>query len=120
MSVTTPINIEQLQYELKDYPDVLFTKYLINELKYGFNTGFKILPEHSIECKNLVSAILQPQCVTSLIDNEVSKEYFCGPFKNIPFKHFCINPIGIAEGKYSKKKRLIVDLSAPHEDETNP
>lgn len=27
-----------------------------------------------------------------------------------------INPIGIAEGKYSKKKRLIVDLSSPHQD----
>ena len=31
-----------------------------------------------------------------------------------------VNPIGVAEGKYSNKKRLIVDLSAPHNDSQNP
>ena len=30
-----------------------------------------------------------------------------------------LNPIGVAEGKYSKKKRLIVDLSAPHDNPNN-
>ena len=50
----------------------------------------------------------------------MNKGYVCGPFVNIPFKQFRINPVGVAEGKYSKKKRLIVDLSAPHDDENNP
>jgi hypothetical protein len=28
-----------------------------------------------------------------------------------------VSPIGIVEGKYSGKKRLIVDLSSPHDSE---
>ncbi|CAG2208382.1 unnamed protein product [Mytilus edulis] len=70
------------------------------------------------QCKHLLSAISQP--VNSLIDTEIQKGYLFGPFDNIPYKHFRINPIEVAEGKYSKKKRLIVDLSAPHDDELNP
>ena len=87
------------------------------KLKHGFHTGLRSLPDFSIECKNLLSAISQPECVNSLIDTEIQKGYLCGPFDNIPYKHFRINPIGVAEGKFSKKKRLIVDLSAPHDDE---
>lgn len=45
---------------------------------------------------------------------------FNGPFRDIPYTTYRINPVGVAEGKYSKKKRLIVDLSAPHEDIENP
>ena len=37
----------------------------------------------------------------------------------MPFNIYRTNPIGVAEGKYSKKKRLIVDLSAPHNDKNN-
>ncbi|XP_049331184.1 uncharacterized protein LOC125799168 [Astyanax mexicanus] len=37
-----------------------------------------------------------------------------GPFSSPPFSTFRINPIGIATRKYSGKKRLIIDLSAPH------
>ena len=47
-------------------------------------------------------------------------DYLYGPFEEIPFEQYRINPIGIAEIKYSKKKRLIVDMSAPHNDEDNP
>lgn len=120
MSVYTPVNVDRLKYELNNHPDLAFTEYLIQGLSYGFHTGLQTLPEFSIECKNLVSAISQPDCVTNLIDNEIRKGYLCGPFDTIPFQHFRINPIGVAESKYSKKKRLIVDLSAPHDDELNP
>ena len=34
----------------------------------------------------------------------------------MPFPVYRVNPIGVAEGKYSNKKRLIVDLSAAHDD----
>ena len=102
------------------HPDIKFTDYLIHGLKHGFHTGLRCLPDFSIECKNLLSAMSQPESVNSLIDTEIQKGYLCGPFHNIPYEHFRINPIGVAEGKYSRKKRLIVDLSAPHDDELNP
>ena len=41
-----------------------------------------------------------------------------GPFVKSLF-FFRINPIGIATRKYSGKKRLIMDLSAPHNESTN-
>jgi hypothetical protein len=37
--------------------------------------------------------------------------------RKIPsFDNYRVSPIGVAEGKYSKKKRLILDLSAPNND----
>ncbi len=36
-----------------------------------------------------------------------------GPFTNPPFSIFRVSPIGVATRKYSNKKRLIIDLSAP-------
>ncbi|XP_040285981.1 uncharacterized protein LOC120999169 [Bufo bufo] len=37
-----------------------------------------------------------------------------GPFTSSPFSSWRTNPIGIAVHKYSNKKRMIIDLSAPH------
>ncbi len=37
-----------------------------------------------------------------------------GPFNEPPFEIFRVSPIGIATGKFSGKKRLIIDLSSPH------
>ena len=105
---------------LTNYPDLKFKSYLLNGLKHGFDTGIKRLPNISIECKNLRSTNSQSEHVSTLIDSEVSKGYLYGPFDSIPFDNFRINPIGVAESKYSKKKRLIVDLSAPHENPDNP
>ena len=43
-----------------------------------------------------------------------------GPFTQPPFDVYRINPIGLVQGKYSKKYRLIVDLSAPHNNNEHP
>ena len=72
-----------------------------------------------MECKNLVSANSQPDVTTQLIQSEVDKGFLVGPLDRMPFKIYRTNPIGVAEGKYSQKKRLIVDFSAPHNDENN-
>ena len=101
MSIFTPINVDRLELlELAEHPDSSQICYLISDFKQGFDTGIETLQEIFIECKNLLSARSQPECVTKLV---------------ISYKS-----IGIAEGNYSKKKRLVVDLSAPHDDELNP
>jgi hypothetical protein len=46
----------------------------------------------------------------------VQKGYIKGPFDAPPFSAYRVSPIGIAEGKYSDKKCLILDLSSPHND----
>lgn len=114
------MQIDILQDLLIDHPDRDFTQYLINGLRCGFYTGFKNIPNNNFECKNLKSAIQYSNSVTELLQQEVDKGYLLGPFTDIPFPHYRINPIGIAISKYSKKKRLIVDMSAPHNDLDNP
>ena len=42
-----------------------------------------------------------------------------GPFDSPPFDNYRVSPLGVAEGKYSKKKRLILDLSSPHQSENH-
>lgn len=44
----------------------------------------------------------------------MSKGYVIGPCVSPPFSLFRVNPLGVAIRKYSGKKRLILDLSAPH------
>jgi hypothetical protein len=62
------------------------------------------------ECKNNLSARVQETVVSELIDKELQKGFIYGPFTQPPFDNYRVSPIGVAEGKYSKKKRLILDL----------
>ena len=62
---------------------------------------------------NLQSAVKDPGSVYQLLGKELSKGYLIGPFDSPPFSPFRTSPIGIATSKYSGKKRLIFDLSAP-------
>ena len=66
------------------------------------------------------STIFHTEHVADLIDVELRKGYLYGPFDSIPFSEYRINPIGVVESKYSNMKRLIVDLSAPHENPEHP
>ena len=116
----TPINVNRLQKELYNYPDRNFVQYLINGLSIGFDTGLSQLPEIPLECANLQVAKQQPLDTSALIKSELDKGFLLGPYKSVPFSNFRINPIGVATGKYSGKKRLIVDLSSPHDSYKHP
>ncbi len=89
-------------------------QYTLNGFTKGFHTGIETPPTRSLICKNNYSAISQPDVVNDLLSKEVEKGYVIGPFDKPTFPTYRINPITIAESKYSKKKRLVVDLSAPH------
>ena len=111
-----PINIDKLDNYLADHPDKNFVSYLINGLTQRFDTGLKSLPSSSLECQNLLSARTQKGIVAELIQSEVNKGFISGPYEKLPFSIYRVNPLGIAESKYSGKKRLIFDLSAPDND----
>jgi Reverse transcriptase (RNA-dependent DNA polymerase) len=102
------------------HPNKTFTTFLLSGLREGFDTGISKLPEKSFECQNLRSAIRDPVSVSSLVNEELLKGYLIGPYSKPPFDHYRINPIGIVESKYSLKKRLIVDLSAPYNNTDHP
>ena len=114
------INVNKLELELINHPDRQFVNYLITGLRQGFdNIVFQFnLP--TMECKNLLSARNDPDTVDTLVAQEVERGYLRGPLPKLPFESYRVSPIGIAEGKYSGKKRLILDWSSPHDNDSHP
>ncbi len=104
--------------ELDGHPSTDFVKKLQNGFSDGFSIGFDTQSVNTYSCTNNASANREPEAVHKLIQQEVQKGYLLGPFRDIPFENYRLNPVSLAEGKYSKKKRLIVDMSAPHSDVT--
>ena len=49
----------------------------------------------------------------NLLTKNVRMVFLYGPFSKPPFDKYRVSPLGLAVGKYSGKKRLIVDLSSP-------
>ncbi|XP_067300888.1 uncharacterized protein [Pseudorasbora parva] len=112
--LSSPIIVSSLAQELANHPDKNFTQYLLKGLEEGFNPGLESLPTSSLICKNLQSANAEPEAVDTLIAKELESGFMIGPFDSPPFKLFRISPIGVATRKFSGKKRMIIDLSAPH------
>ena len=52
--------------------------------------------------------------MSELLQKELNNGFIYGPFCKPPFEHYRVSPLGVATGKYSQKKRLILDLSSPH------
>ncbi len=106
---------------MKEYPDKLFTSYLISGLRYGFHTGIQNQSRVQTHiANNLLSAKNDPDAVSELLFKEVQAKYWIGPFRDSPFDVYRISPLGVVQHKYSLKKRLIVDLSAPHDNAIHP
>jgi hypothetical protein len=120
MQATTPIDVDQLSRYLELHPDRVFVDTLIEGLRDGFDTGVSIVPTEIFVCPNNRSAINDPEFVTSALQSEVDQGFMIGPYDDPPFATYRISPIGVAVGKYSGKKRLIVDLSAPHDSPDTP
>ena len=115
--VSTPINVDLLEEYLADHPDRGFVNYLCSGLRNGFDTGVKDMPAMNFECNNLQSAMMHPSIVSETIAREVEQGYVIGPFIRPPsnWPHYRLNPIGIVSKKHSDKKRLIIDMSHPHD-----
>ncbi len=112
--LSTPVNIPRLATELTHHPDREFREYLLLGLSQGFNPGIECALSQNHICNNLQSAHADPDTVNDLIAKEVKAGFMIGPFDEPPFKVFRISPIGLATRKFSGKKRLIIDLSSPH------
>lgn len=109
-----------MKLELQNHENQNFVSYLINGFINGFNTKVQETNLKIRECRNLRSALQNVDTVDELLSKEVEKGFLAGPYEAPPFESYRVSPLGIAEHKYSKKKRLIVDLSAPHNNETHP
>ena len=102
------------RHEILHHPDSKFQTFLLKGLTEGFHPKLQSFPSTNLECTNNLSARLEPSIVTDLVHHEVQCGYVIGPYASPPFSAYRISPLGVATGKYSRKKRLILDLSAPH------
>ena len=87
---------------------------MITGLREDFFTGISKPPVASLESPNNLSVKAQPKMVSRLIMKEVKRGFLVGPFRTPPFSLYRVSPLLLAEGTYSGKMRLIVDLSDPH------
>lgn len=120
MNIITPIIVHRFAQKLLGHYDSAFVNRLLQGLSQGFDTGMSALPRTSFECKNLLSARSQPHIVNELLQYELDNGYLAGPYDRPPYDLYRVSPIGVAQGKYSLKNRLIVDLSAPHNNDLQP
>ena len=116
-SVTPVINVGALQELLISY-DPAEAQKIISGFKQGFDIGYRGLIT-DVETKNLTSALRQPHVMQALIQNEVDKGRFLGPFQEKPFANMRINPIGFVPKKTPNSYRLISDLSQPKTNSVN-
>ena len=120
VSKYTPVNVDRLEKELRHHPNRTFVSYLIDGLRHGFHTGLYEPLDHPYICRNLLSALRNKEAVDITIADELRKGFIIGTFDQPPFDKSCVSPIGDVDKKYSPKKRLIVDLSAPHHKAGHP
>ena len=104
------INVQALDEELKSHPERDFVNNRITGCSSDFFPGI-----------NLLSARKDPETTNQLLLSEFNKRFLIGPFIDPSFPKFRVNPNGLAERKlFHKKKRLIVDKSAPHDNADIP
>lgn len=114
----TPILHHQLNALLKDYP--LNKKlYLFNGFEKGFELGFEGEANSIKSVRNLVSADEHEEIIDIYLKKEIDKGRIAGPFNEIPFSVFQINPFGVVPKKVPGSFRIIVNLSYPKGDSIN-
>ena len=110
-SVTTPVNVEVLRFELAGYPDLTMKDYLLNGFTHGFDIGYKG-PRRAVQCRNQLSASANPEHITEAIKKELLRGHTAGPFLSPLFKDLHCSSLG-AVPKKDGSYRLIMDLSSP-------
>ena len=110
--VVTPVNVFNLHRALHNHPNREFVNKLCLELMEGARIGYSG-PRQFRFSRNLPTASLNPEVVTSNLADEVAKGRTAGPFPSPPFENFQVSPIGLVPKKHSDKFRTIFHLSFP-------
>ena len=117
-TVSTPINVDELEKELLHHPDRNFVISLINTLRYGTHVGYTG-PQMTRVSRNLISASKHPGVVSANLDKEVKLGRVAGPFPFSPLPNLQCHPVGVVPKKHSSEWRTIYHLSHPEGDSLN-
>ena len=97
---------------MTDYDPILTAK-LIKGFKQGFDLGYRGYPDNNLNISNLTSSKDHPTVINKTISKELAAGRIVGPFKQLPFDNFQINPIGVVPKKSPGTFRMITNLSSP-------
>lgn len=114
----TPVNVNSLEKVLDGHPDRTLVNQLCHNLRHGACIGYTG-PRVPRFCKNLPTALAQPDIVTSNLAKEVALGRIAGPYDSPPFPNFQVSPIGLVPKKHSSKFRTIFHLSFPKSGATS-
>ena len=84
----------------------------VNSLKCGANIGYTV-PRVPRFARNLLTALPQPNVVTTNLMKEVALGRVAGPLPTSPFPNFPVSPTGLVPKNQSDKFRTIFHLSFP-------
>ena len=86
--IVTPINVNNLQSVLKNYPHTDVVNFILEGFKMGLDIGFRAtFSDNDTRPRNLLSARDNKDRVSSAIAKEVSRGHTAGPFVQPPFTH---------------------------------
>ena len=114
----TPINLSQLDYELRSCPDQLSLTYILSAFREGFDIGYDG-PELSLISSNPSSAKSHTTVLFQNIVSELQQGRVIGPFIKPPLLNFCTSPSVVVPKKDSNKFCIITDLSLPQGSSIN-
>jgi len=103
--------------ELWNYPDRVFVRQLIDNLRQGCAIGCNG-PHFTSLAPNLRSAFQQPEVIDATLRDECEAGRILGPFDQPPFLNFCTSGLGLVP-KHDRKWRIIYHLSAPFAQSIN-
>ena len=120
LGVFTPLRLVQWESLLASHPDRDYVDYILRGIKEGFRIGFKASGSVSSICKNMHSAMENPQVVSAYIAEERKRGVLLGPFEKAEVPEVHLNRFGvIPKSGQPGKWRLIVDLSHPEGESVN-
>ena len=117
-TVSTPLNVDKLAFELVNHPNSSFVSNLISALRYGTRIGY-LGPHKTRVSRNLISASQHPEVVSGNLQKEVQLGRIAGPFPSPPLPNLQCHPIGVVPKKHSVEWRTIYHLSYPEGDSIN-
>jgi len=113
----TPLRPFILERELRNFPDKVFVRQLIDNLRHGCSIGYTG-PQFTHIADNLQSATQQPEVIDATLKEECEAGRILGPFALPPLPNFRTSGLGLVP-KHDGGWRIIYHLSAPANDSIN-
>ena len=113
----TPIDVSQLEYELRSHPNQAWCSGLIKSLRHGVRIGFQGQRTTRTN-RNLHSAFHHPGVIDKELQKECARGRMAGPYQDPPLTNLQCAGVGVVPKK-DGSWRMIMHLSAPQQGSIN-